>query len=159
ASRVARRPDENPRHLALVGDPSDNTLAPVSKFFGAYLADNGAYGTGGNGTTGPGHPGGLWEPNRWNSARMDTTEQKFLPASGFLDIGSTANLTHGQSCTQSHESDPKFSILGIAKNRCFFQSLSTGHKVSNLNVNCGNLNGNPGYPPAGLYQNAGVAIA
>src|SRR4029453_14799096 len=62
ASGVAQRPDANPRIAAAPGDGS---------FWGEYMADNGAYGTGGNGVSGPGHPGG-WGEHRWNSARWDT---------------------------------------------------------------------------------------
>ena len=29
---------------------------------------------------GPGHPGGVWDPNRWNSARCDTAELNLFPA-------------------------------------------------------------------------------
>src|SRR5262249_21705022 len=53
-SGVARRPDTNPRVLATTGDATNGALSAVDKFWGAYMADNGAYGTGGNGVTGPG---------------------------------------------------------------------------------------------------------
>src|SRR4029077_11036162 len=51
-------------------------------FWSEYTKDNGAFGTGGNGTTGPGHhlaDGGIpfakkWDPLIWNSARCDTVD-------------------------------------------------------------------------------------
>src|SRR4029077_18194019 len=52
-------------------------------FWSEYTKDNGAFGTGGNGTTGPGHNPALgtganfskrWSPFIWNSARCDTVD-------------------------------------------------------------------------------------
>ncbi len=154
ASGVARRPDEAPRVLASTADVG--LAAHPSRFFGAYLADNGAFGTpGGHGGT----DGHSWNPNVWNSARMDTTETNFFPITGLFDNNSTTQLTLGSWMSSYHESDPKFATLGIEKNRCFFQSAAKPAKLNALKINCGNLNGNPGYPPTPLYQNAGVPVA
>lgn len=155
-SGVARRPDQVPRVAATTADPANGTLPSTSKFFGAYLLDNGAYGTGGNGATGPGHPGGVWDPNRWNSARMDTTELNFFPITGLFGNDASTKLTLASYMTNYHESDPKFTVLGIAKNRCFFQSTAKPAKLNALKINCGNLSGNPGYPPA-IYTTPGGA--
>jgi FlgD Ig-like domain len=165
ASGVARRPDQNPRVLALGSDPGA-AIPNASKFWGAYIADNGAYGTGGNGTSGPGHGGpganGVsWDINKWNSARMDTTELNFFPATGVVGDESTSRLSPGSWMTMYNELDPKFATLGVDKNRCFLENLSK--RTGDINVNCGNLNGHLGeYPPAspGLpYQSGGTAIA
>ena len=61
------------------------------------------------------------------------------------------NLAPGFYCTQYHESDSKFTTLGIIKNRCFLQNNSSGSSISSDNLNCGNgVVGNPGapWPPA-----------
>src|SRR5262249_3775479 len=55
-SGVARLPNVAPRIAATPADASNGALNPTAKFWGAYMADNGAFGTGGNGITGPGHP-------------------------------------------------------------------------------------------------------
>ena len=64
----------------------------------------------------------------------------------------------GEWASTYHESDPKYAVLGIDKNRCFFQSAAKPAKLNALKINCGNLSGNPGYPPSPLYQNAGVPV-
>ena len=47
-----------------------------SNFWESYLADNGPKGTPG------GHVGGVWNPNVWNSARMDTAEVAIFAVPG-----------------------------------------------------------------------------
>jgi hypothetical protein len=127
--------------------------ASSSNFWESYMGDNGAFGTGGNGTTGPGHPGGKWDPNTWNSARMDTAEFNLFPAQS---VGGNINgLDPTTWMTMYHESDPKYTKLGIAKNRCFVVDVTPGSgfncasklptSVSDCNVVCGVTN--PGTPP------------
>jgi hypothetical protein len=126
----------------------------VDKFWGAYMADNGAFGTGGNGTTGPGH-GGSWNPNRWNSARMDTVENNHFIGSGFLANNSTSKLSPGSYMTAYHESDPKYVTLGIAKGRCYIQNPA--QKINGQNINCGSLGGGgTHYPPDYIALVAGT---
>jgi hypothetical protein len=123
----------------------------VDKFWGAYMADNGAFGTGGNGTTGPGH-GGVWDPNRWNSARMDTMEQNFFPCDGIQgNIGTnpTGGRVLGAFMSSYHEADPKYGILGIVKNRCFLNKNKLPVKFKNGTINCG-----PGQPDNFIYPPA-----
>ena len=97
--------------------PADGTLpnglTPTQRFWGAYMQDNGAFGTGGSGTTGPGHTGGVWDPNKWNSARCDTVEKNLFPCSNLGSNVSGLALTSWH--TMYHESDPKYSVLGIAR--------------------------------------------
>src|SRR5262249_3653090 len=103
-------------------------------FWGSYMADNGAFGTGGNGTTGPGH-GGSWDPNRWNSARCDTVEINLFPA--IANNGNLNVLVPGHYATMYNESDPKFATLGTAKNRCFLINPAAGQPNNAGNTPCG----------------------
>jgi hypothetical protein len=144
--------------MALPSDAGNGTLTPTQRFWGAYMADNGAYGTGApmNGTSpGPGHPGGMWDPNRWNSARMDTMETNVFPC---LNLGpNIARLDPANWQTTYHESDPKFAILGIPKNRCFVVDPSLGRgtacasktstSVTQCNLICGTHPSSPTFPP------------
>ena len=119
--------------------------AASTNFWESYLADNGAFGTGGNGTSGPGH-GGSWNPNRWNSARMDTVEINHFRGSGYLGTGATDVTTIGSYMTTYHESDPRYTTLGIAKGRCYIQNPA--QKINGQNINCGSLGGGgTHYPP------------
>lgn len=103
---------------SLLRSPTDqSTLASVGdgSFWGEYLAANGAFGTSG------GHTGGVWDPNVWNSARMDTAESNLFP------VQSLGDLSHVSPCLWSatyHESDPKFTTLGIPKFRCLVVDTS-----------------------------------
>src|SRR5262249_12855066 len=117
---------------------------------GTYMADNGAYGTGGNGSTGPGHPGGVWDPNRWNSARCDTAEMNFFPITGLFGTRATDRLTPGAYMSTYHEADPKYTVLGIAKNRCFLGKNKKPVKINSTTTQCGLLSG-VAYPPSFYY--------
>ncbi|HET9327115.1 MAG TPA: FlgD immunoglobulin-like domain containing protein [Candidatus Eisenbacteria bacterium] len=156
SSGIARRPDQAPRVAASAGDVGA-AIPSASKFWGAYIADNGGFGTGGNGATGPGHAGavGNWDWNKWNSARMDTVETNFFPTS-LLDPTASTNLTPGVWMTMYHESDPKYATLGINKNRCFINTGAQSNKADN--INCGNLGGGNPYPPS-AYAVGGVPVA
>ena len=141
ASAVAVRPDQAPRIAALPGDGS---------WFGEYLLDNGAFGTGApmDGTSpGPGHPGGVWDPNRWNSARCDTAELNLFPAAAADPDPS--RLTPGAWATMLHESDPHYLKLGIPKPRCALIQTGPNAPVDATNITCGDGS----YPPA--WTNAG----
>jgi len=140
--------------------------APLSgNFWEAYMADNGAFGTGGNGGAGPGHPRAdgtmgvgtpgnprVWDANVWNSARMDTLEQNLWPnTAGGQNIAQNSGGSDWR--TSYHEEDPKFVSLGIARNRCFMVS-PTGNQscaskaptaTAQCNVICGTV------PSAGSF--------
>lgn len=111
-----------------------------SNFWESYLGDNGVFGTGGNGTSGPGHPNGVWDPNVWNSARCDTAEYNGFPVSG-LGIDTPPDL--GAWMTTYHEIDPKYTTLGIAKNRCFLRDTADVYQ----GWMCGTGPSDPVYPP------------
>src|SRR5262249_2953652 len=92
-----------------------NQSATVSSgdasFWGQYIANPGEVSAG----THHGHTS--WDPLTWNSARCDTAELDFFPftsptASGSSRLGGSTG-SDWMSCY--HESDPKFSALGITK--------------------------------------------
>jgi hypothetical protein len=134
-SGVASRPDLVPRVPAVPGDGS---------WFGAYMANNGAFGTDApmDGVSGgPGHPGGVWDPNRWNSARCDTAELNLFPAAA--SDPNPSHLTVGAWATMLHEQDPHFATLGIPKPRCFLIQPGPNAPVDDSNITCGE----GAYPP------------
>jgi hypothetical protein len=101
------------------------TTSSDGSFWSAYIQDNGAFGTGGNGVTGPGHNPALgtganfprrWDPLVWNSARCDTVDLNVFQTES-RGVGQAAGP--GAFCTMYHESDPKYATLGKLKNRCF----------------------------------------
>jgi hypothetical protein len=143
--------------------------ATSSNFWESYLADNGAFGTGGNGTSGPGHPGtNTWDPNIWNSARMDTVEANLFPAT---TMGANIpGLNPTLWATMYHESDPKFTTLGVAKNRCFAVDPSLGRSLTcrsktttsvvECNVICGDHPVSTQFPPVWTEDlNSGVPLS
>ena len=152
ASGVRRIPTSTT--AASAADAGNAGLTPTQRFFGAYMADNGAFGTGGNGVTGPGH-GGSWNINLWNSARMDTVEKNLFPAA---NLGpNIPTLDPNNWHTTYHESDPKYTILGISKNRCFIVDPSFGRgqscnsktttSVTSCNLICGTHPVSGTFPP------------
>jgi hypothetical protein len=125
ASGLVHRPATADAARSAAGNVS---TAGDTSFWGRYMADNGAVGTGANGATGPGHTGNLgatsgWDANRWNSARCDTVEGNLFPRTSFEP--NTGELTPSLYCSQYHESDPKFLQLGIRKTRCVLQPKSS----------------------------------
>jgi hypothetical protein len=143
-SGIARRPDTVPRVAALNTDAGLANHA--DRFWGTYMGNNGVYGTGGNGTT-SGPPITVWDPNRWNSARVDTVETNFFPITGVFGSGASDQLTPGSYMSTYHESDPKYTVLGLAKNRCFFGKIKKPVKLSSVLMQCGLLGGGISYPP------------
>ena len=120
-------------------------------FWSEYIKDNGAFGTGGNGTTGPGHNPALgtgpnfplrWDPLVWNSARMDTVDFNVFQTEA-RGVGQTA-VGGGVFATMYHESDPKFATLGKLKNRCFMWDTAG----ATTDLSCGGMNELHPYPPA-----------
>ena len=108
-----------------------STTAAVSgdgSWWGQYLADNGAFGTGGNGVTGPGHAGGVWSENIWNSARCDSVDVNRF---GFAtDVNFASGAANWEACY--HESDPKYATLGISKNICFLNNPAGANNSTNI---------------------------
>ena len=135
---------------ATSADAGNGALTATQKFFGAYMANNGQFGT--NPSR---HTANTWDPNTWNSARMDTLETNLFPC---LNLGTNLpTLDPSQWVTNYHESDPKFTILGQAKNRCFVVDPSLGRgtacnsktttSVTQCNVICGTHPVSAAYPP------------
>ncbi|TMQ71784.1 MAG: hypothetical protein E6K80_04550 [Candidatus Eisenbacteria bacterium] len=141
---------------ATTADGGNGALTPAQRFWGAYMADNGAFGTGGDGVTGPGHlNGNNWNPNIWNSARMDTIESNLFPCANIA--GNLSGLDASQWQTTYHEADPKYAILGVAKNHCFVIDPSLGRgsscssktstSVTQCNMVCGTHPASTTFPP------------
>jgi len=84
-------------------------------FWGQYMVNPGEFSTPGASELHIGWPG-YWNPNVWNSARIDTAEYNVFPVEG-LGIRTPSEL--GRWMATYHESDPKFAALGIDRNRCF----------------------------------------
>ncbi len=151
ASGVARRPDAVPRVAAAATDVG--LANPVERFWGAYMANNGEFGT-------PGGHGASWNPNVWNSARCDTVEVNMFPIRHLFGDEDTNALQKGQYASMYHESDPKYTILGIAKPRCFLNKNKIPVRLNQDQINCGvNYQGFfPTYPPT-HYAVGGVPVA
>jgi hypothetical protein len=130
-----------PGNYATIGDPASG-LTPVptsrtpisvndSSFWTAYILDPGKSGSPG------GHPfdanhSKRWSPLVWNSARCDSAELNLFPVS-IRNIG--PGTQSGTFMNAYHEDDPKFGILGIARNVCFINdTLGSAN-----DVNCGRL--------------------
>jgi hypothetical protein len=118
ASGVKKRPD-----AAGAATPGDGS------FFGEYMASTGQFGSQAT------HPGGAWSQHIWNSARMDTIENNLFPTAG---NGSAVGLTPGVWRGAYHESDPKFSTLGITKFICAM--TVPGGAANSTNILCDGTN-------------------
>ena len=99
-------------------------------------------------------PGGKWDPNGWCSARMDTAEWLLFPCLN-LSPNATA-LQPGIWVSTYHEDDPRYTTLGIAKNRCFIVDPSLGTAGCNsktttdvkvCNIICGSHPVSSQFPP------------
>jgi len=109
-----------------------------SNFWENYLAQNGAKGTPG------GHAGGVWNPNVWNSARMDTIEGGAFAVQGRAILGGPADDALFRSTY--HESEygvapnpahgdpyPVVTYRGgvtVSRHRCYLASASAN--VANI---------------------------
>src|SRR5262245_16248511 len=96
-SGVSQRPDGKPSGY-VAATPGDGS------FFGEYMAATGEFGSQ------PTHPFGVWSEHIWNSARMDTVERNLFPTA---NNASVVGLSAGSWAGMYHESDLKFSTLGI----------------------------------------------
>ncbi len=88
---------------------------PAHPFYATYLAANGPFGT-------PGGHGGTWDPNVWNSARMDSAELNVALVGSVPETVPPANTWMGTL----HELDPNFATLGIVHPRCFLTNPPQG---------------------------------
>jgi hypothetical protein len=109
---------------------------PNANFWEQYLLNNGAVGTPG------GHPaagvngGKRWSNLVWNSARCDTAEVNLYTIAS-RNIGLPAE---GLWSSMYIEQDPKFTVMGIEKNRCFLKTATNA--VTQANTTC-NLSATP----------------
>jgi hypothetical protein len=125
-----------------IGAPSTSS----SNFWENYLADNGPKGTPG------GHAGGVWNPNVWNSARMDTAEVAIFAFQGRGIVGGPGFSGAWQATYHESElgiaPDPNTGAagdpypvtstrapLGIPRSRCFVASPG----ASTIDVQCNGL--------------------
>jgi hypothetical protein len=85
--------------------------------------------------------GQYWDYLTWNSARCDSAEANIFPVVG----KSTTGLTAGLYASMYHESDPKFTVLGIDKYRCFIVDTTKAAQVDPTfdNIECDG--GHPAY--------------
>jgi hypothetical protein len=110
-----------------------------SSFWTSYIGNNGAYGTGGNGTTGPGHPAGTfanrWNSLTWNSARCDTIDFITFPVQA-RGWGETA-IGGGFYASMLHETEltGARARLAVVRNQCYLQD--TAGVLQAPNINCG----------------------
>jgi len=113
ASGVLKRPDV----AGVAATSGDGT------FFGEYMAGTGDFGSQAT------HPGGVWSQHIWNSARMDTIENNLFPTGS---NGSAVGLTGGIYRSSYHESDGKFTALGITKFICVMPTPSGPATSANM---------------------------
>jgi len=143
------RVDPGPGNYVTVGNKSTalrkvptNPAAAVANaastnFWESYLGNNGSFGSLG------GHPtvAGVkkWSNLVWNSARCDTAEQNLYQISA-RGIGVPGPGTYA---TMYEETDPKFTTLGIEKNRCFLTTATAAATQANTVCDIGLTDGWP----------------
>jgi hypothetical protein len=114
SSGLKKRPDQ-----AAVATPGDGS------FWGEYMAAPGEFSKGT-------FVGNAWNPDVWCSAHMDTAETNLFPVNGRANNINLLALDRWQ--TSYHETDPKYNILGILKNKCFL--IDTLGVLTSLNITC-----------------------
>lgn len=125
---------------------------PGNNFWANYLADGGPIGGSGNqhatnnvlGT----NNGRDWSSLAWNSARCDSAEQNFWR----IEARGIGGPVVGAFATIYNELDPKYTVLGIAKNRCWLMTAGAG--VTSANIRCGdpsNIAITDGWPTTAGY--------
>jgi len=111
-----------PTNQAGVVAPNDG------EFWGAYIGDQGEKASVVN--NGNHHNHTWWDYLTWNSARCDTAEINMFMVSG--KSGNGLNVNGVVYSSTYHESDPKFPILGILKNKCFLKDTTLSAVDSNI---------------------------
>ena len=132
-SGLRRVPSDTTRIKA--GDLADVSITnPIAKFWTAYILNPGKD-KGSMPTTGVCKGGGLlrhdqrWNPMQWCNARLDTADQNLFPIES-RSINSPVQA--GTYATIYHESDPKFSTLGISRHLCFLVDTLLTNNSSNI---------------------------
>ncbi len=113
------------RAVPSVAAPASSGTTGASAFWKTYMADPGPFSKGT-------HVGG-WNPNTWNSVRIDTVEYNLFPMDGVVSNVQGIDETTWQ--TTIHEDDPNYAVLGISKPRCFPTQLI--RDVTSNNTTCG----------------------
>ncbi len=120
-----------------------NIAAPQTNpanFWEQYLIDNGAMGTPGGHPAGPVNGGKRWDPNVWNSAIMDTAERNLWAVQG---LGYNSEITPCRWAGMYSEQDPKYTILGIVKNRCFLKTPTSSFDSNGITCDISQTDGWP----------------
>jgi hypothetical protein len=102
-------------------------------FWAEYLRNNGEKGTVAGHPAGATNGGKDWSSLVWNSARMDTAETNNWLISSRPLFGPTLGLW----ATMYHESDPKYTKLGLAKNRCWLIDPTGPNGFANITCDIG----------------------
>jgi hypothetical protein len=125
-----------PTSATAVSEGAPQTSPP--NFWEQYLIDNGFAGTPG------GHPvADKWDPLVWNSARCDSAEINL-----YTIVARTIGIPVAGAWSSMYIEDdppgtePKFTTLGIEKNRCFL--ILAGNAVTQANTTCDLTNPFPG---------------
>ena len=131
-----------------VGDVAGNyASANDGSFWGQYMGNNGQVGSA------SGHTATYWDPQTWNSARMDSGQANYYPiqqrAIGLPTVD-TWQSTY-------HELDPNYTILGITRDLCFLVDPALANDHTNTccsAAQCGAAPFNTTWPPAGYDPTA-----
>jgi hypothetical protein len=118
------------------------SITPVTagdgSFWGQYMATPGEFATPGAVALHAAAPSG-WDVNVWNSARCDTSQGGLFPISrrgiGDWNSGTPGVLDPNQWMSTYHESDSKYTTLGIAKPMCFLTDTLGAPNATN--ITCG----------------------
>jgi hypothetical protein len=153
------RINPGPGNYATPGDKNSNlrlvptSLTPVNvgvpqtvspNFWEQYLLANGEKGTPGGHPVAPVNGGRRWSNLVWNSARCDTSEINMYPILSRFIGGAGV----GTWSSMYSELDPKFTVLGIVKNRCFLKTATAA--VTFANTTC-DISQTDGWPAASGY--------
>lgn len=98
-----------------------------ASFWGQYMAAPGAFNKGT-------HTGNTWNVDTWNSVRCDTVEVNIFPA--MANAVNLPAIVAENWISTIHDQDPKFSTLGILKNRCFLINPAAGQLTNETNIDC-----------------------
>jgi hypothetical protein len=90
--------------------PGNYATAGDGSWWGAYMADNGLVGS-----KPSGHTSIYWDPQTWNSARMDSAQRNYSP----IETRAIGLASLDRWMAAYHEEDPKFAAQGIARDLCF----------------------------------------
>jgi len=129
-------------------DTANIAVASDGSFWGQYMATS----VGGNPTSpyGKGNHASGWDPNTWNSVRLDTAEINIFPAQGYAN--NIPGIANDFWSSTYHEDDPNFTTLGISKNRCFPVVITGAPVINSSNITCGIITP---YPPVWVNTDAG----